>query len=314
VETHPPLPRFAHRLPSAPAFVGRDAELDELRRLWKADGRGVIALVGLGGAGKTAVTACFLEELFGDQANIRPDGLFVWSFYQEPDAALFLEAAYDYFQRNGAAQGSAKGAGLLHLLCDALLVGGPNLLVLDGLERVQIQGNGPQTHATAGQDLDFGQIEDPLLKGLLIRLAEGVGRTTVLITSRFPVIDLHLFKGRGYRHVDIGGLDTNAAMVLLKHRGVRGDTEQLARLVNAYGAHPLTLDHLGGLIAPKAPALTSPGKDRQALRLARLLRAYEEHLPVEELALISKLSLLRRSVTQDQFLDVFLCLPPIHLA
>ena len=58
-----------------------------------------------------------------------------------------------------------KGAGLLHLLGEALASGGAHLLVLDGLERVQRQeGRAPAL---------FGQIEDPLLKGLLTRIAAG---------------------------------------------------------------------------------------------------------------------------------------------
>ena len=73
-----------------------------------------------------------------------------------------------------------------------------------------------------------------------------------------------------------------AATALLRQHGVQGDDAALASLVESYGAHALTMDHLGGLIgqflggdparAPEAPTLTSPQKDRQALRLARLLK------------------------------------------
>src|SRR5262249_54913787 len=156
-----------------------------------------------------------------------------------------------------------------------------HLLVLDGLERVQRPEGG-----------GYGQVEDPLLRGLLTRVAEGAGRTMVLVTSRFPLTDLAPLAGRGYRPLDVGGLDAPAALALLRQRGVCGDDGDLAALVEDYGAHALTLDHLGGLIgqflggdprrAPEAPALADPAADRQALRLARLLCAYEEHLPPEE--------------------------------
>ena len=147
----------------------------------------MIALVGLGGAGKTAVTARFLDELCGPDHPSRPEGLFVWSFYQKPDAGYFLSEAYRYFAR-GDPPAAAKGAGLLHLLRDALSVGGPHLLVLDGLERVQRQEG-----AAPGL---FGQVEEPLLRGLLTRVAEGIGQTTVLVTSRFPLSDLEPFRAR----------------------------------------------------------------------------------------------------------------------
>src|ERR1700722_11029588 len=91
------VPRLVHPLPPAPHFVGRDLEIAELRSFWQADGRGVLALVGLGGAGKTAVAARFVAE------QPTQGGLFVWSFYQEPDAGLCLQEAYRYFAHSEAA-------------------------------------------------------------------------------------------------------------------------------------------------------------------------------------------------------------------
>jgi hypothetical protein len=331
-------PILAHPLPPAPHFVGRQAELDELRGLWQSGFSGVVALVGLGGAGKTAVAARFLEDVLTRAGDPRPASRFVWSFYLEPDAGLFLQEYYRFRARPGTAsmpaQGAglpqlvrddqflkqtagvrARGAGLLHMLGYALRQPGPHLLVLDGLERVQRQRGD-----VVG---DFGQVEDPLLKGLLIRIAEECSQVFVLVTSRFPLTDLEPYQAQGYRHLDVGGLDRGAAFALLRQRGVRGDDDELERLVDGYGAHALTLDHLGGLIgeflngdpsrAPLAPALARPDSDRQALRLARLLRTYEEHLPPAELALLCRLCLLRRGVRLEQVRQLFLCSPAVHV-
>src|SRR5438445_438115 len=81
--------------------------------------------------------------------------------------------------------------------------------------------------------------------------------------------------GLGYQHVDVGGLGPAATRALLRAHGVWGDDATLDGLAEAYGAHALTLDHLGALVgrflggdphrAPEAPALTTPGSDRQAL-------------------------------------------------
>src|SRR5262249_39469682 len=133
---YPPEYLLVHPLPQVPHFVGREPELHELRGLWQRGFRGVLALVGLGGAGKTAAAARFLEELA--IAAVRPGRLLVWSFYQEPDAALFRDRALRYCAGNATAP-PARGAGLLHLLREALTTGGPHWLVLDGLERVQRQ-------------------------------------------------------------------------------------------------------------------------------------------------------------------------------
>ena len=105
--------------------------------------------------------------------------------------------------------------------------------------------------------------------------------------------------------------------------GCKVTTRRSSQLVESYGAHALTLDHLGGLIgqflggdpakAPEAPKFASPEHDRQALRLARLLNAYQEHLPPAELALLCRVCLLERSVKVDQMLPLFLCSPAVHL-
>lgn len=308
MDPHPPEHLLVHPLPSAPEFVGREGELQVLRRLSQEGFHGVLALVGLGGAGKTALAARFLEEMAG-ASSARPPGLFLWSFYQEPDAGLFLQRAYQYFA--GETSTPAKGAALLHLLREALAEAGPHWLVLDGLERVQVQ-----------EGENYGQIEDPLLKSLLTRIAEGMGQTVALVTSRFPLTDLHAFPEPGYRHLDVGGLSRPAALALLRSRGVKGDNAVLGSLVESYGAHALTLDHLGGLIghflegdpsrAPELAELADPGKDRQALRLARLLKAYEEHLPPTELAVLCRLCLLRRSVTAEHLVQLLCCWPPVH--
>jgi hypothetical protein len=291
-------------------------ELDQLRLAWAGGAGGVVALVGLGGAGKTSLAARFLDPLLalGPGRPDRPEGIFVWSFYQEPDAARFLDEAHRYFAGEDTPARPARGAALLHLLREALERGGPHLLVLDGLERVQQQGEPGSS--------DLGRVEDPLLRGLLSRIAEGAGRATALVTSRFPLTDLEPYRGRGYRLIEVEGLDNEAAIDLLRRRGVVGDDPALAELVRAYGAHALTLDHLGGLIgqflggdprrAPEAPTLTSPADDRQALRLARLLRAYEEHLPAAEMALLCRLCLLRNSVREEELLRLFLTAPVVH--
>src|SRR5689334_5499589 len=86
-------PELVHRLPGAPTFAGRSNELEELAQFWQTE-PGVLSLVGVGGAGKTALCERFIADLLRDNA---PDGLFVWSFYDEPDANAFLRAAYRYF-------------------------------------------------------------------------------------------------------------------------------------------------------------------------------------------------------------------------
>ena len=54
----------------------------------------MIALLGVGGAGKTAIAERFLRGL-GDAP--RPGGVLVWSFYDDPRTEAFLDQAAAYF-------------------------------------------------------------------------------------------------------------------------------------------------------------------------------------------------------------------------
>jgi hypothetical protein len=298
--------RFVHELPPAPHFVGRDEELRQLDDFWDAPAGGVFALVGIGGAGKTAIVERFCARLLRDDRR-RPGGFFAWSFYEEPDPAAFLESAYEYF--SGERRPEVKGAGWLHLLKDALSGGEPHLLILDGLERVQRQKRrAPDGYA-------FGELEDPLLREFVKRLAAGAGRTKALITTRFPVVDLGPGLPGSCRSLDLGQIDEPAAIALLRSHGVQGSDSDLRKLFEACGRHALTLDHLGSLLGryfdgrpewaplvePPDPASTDP----QAHHLASVLRAYEKCLDERELAVLSRLCVFQHGVTVESFHQSF---------
>ena len=59
---------------------------------WNDGPPGTMSLLGLGGAGKTAIAAEFLNKLLAD-SDKRPTALFVWSFYVNQDVNTFLDAA-----------------------------------------------------------------------------------------------------------------------------------------------------------------------------------------------------------------------------
>lgn len=291
-----------HVLPTAPVFTGRQAEMDGLARFW-AQPSGVLSLIGPGGAGKTALTQRFLSWV---SENDPPDGVFVWSFYEEPDPNAFLQAAYTYFSRGLTAD--AHGAGWFSLLKDALADGGRYLLVLDGLERVQ------RTSTTVLGI--FGEMEDPLLRGLLTRLAAGAGHTKAVITSRFPVADIERWRDRGYVSVPVSELGREPAHTLLRAHGVQGEPGDLDRLLEEYGRHALTLDLLGGAAAlffgssardvPNAAASAETAGDEQYHRLAAVLGLYEQHLPTRQLALLTRLCVFRFGVDGPAIETIFL--------
>jgi tetratricopeptide (TPR) repeat protein len=300
---------LVHPLPPAPKFVGREAELDAMHRFWRMDPPGVLALLGLGGAGKTALISEFLRRSWGQDGagpdDAGPDAIFVWSFYLNEDVKGFLEVAYAYFSGGANAQGSPMGT--FYLLSELLGRQGDNLLILDGLERMQ--------RPAGDQYGPFGDLTDPLLAQILVRLAAGLGRTKCLVTSRFPLPRLEAWRGRGYASLDIDQLGNGDAIELLRDRGVHGPDDALRTLIGEYGAHALTLDHLGGYLVeyangdPRAAAsLPRPRIDSgqvQEQRLARVMNAYENALSERESALLSRLCVLRSGTTAEQLHSIF---------
>ncbi len=72
-------------------FYGRDAELGELDRAWNENQQRVVALLGPGGSGKTALLREWLRRLEGDGWR-EADFVFAWTF-EEPSVQAFVESA-----------------------------------------------------------------------------------------------------------------------------------------------------------------------------------------------------------------------------
>ena len=145
-------PRLYHCTSEPYRFFGRAPELALLDRALAGEGPSVVALVGPGGQGKTAIVQHWLGRPSAGAG--RPDGVFLWSFYRGKDADLCLRELYAYAEGLPHAPDVAASYCVDHLL--------PTLrrerwaLVLDGTEVVQHDG-GPW----------FGRFAHPELGRLL---------------------------------------------------------------------------------------------------------------------------------------------------
>ncbi|XXX82219.1 helix-turn-helix domain-containing protein [Sorangium sp. So ce134] len=301
----------AHTLQRARHFVGRGEILDRLAA-WAAaspPSPRVIALLGVGGAGKTAIAERFLQGL-GDAP--RPGGVLVWSFYDDPRTEAFLDQAAAYFApvpgACGAAAPPAAPGEQLARLKDALGQGPPHLLVLDGLETVQAEGGGGRAH---------GELHDALLRRLLCAIAAGLGGARALVTSRFELADLAAWADGGLASIRPEPLGEGDAASLLRRWGIRGDGEALRALFEQTGGHALSVAVVGSYVgaflggdagrlsAARAAHLAEAERDDVlARRLSSVLSAYARALPPGERDLLARLSVFPAGASEAALLQL----------
>src|SRR5262245_28416443 len=149
---------FVHPLLRARDWQDRP-EFARLCDWWQRIGKGVCTLVGIGGAGKTAVIERFLRvlpDVLPPELGVRkheslpkPRRLFVVSCYDAPNPdAFFAQLAGWLTERMNRLQTSEP---TYEATVRLLEYAGPCLLVLDGLEKVQEDGL---------RGAPFGQIAD----------------------------------------------------------------------------------------------------------------------------------------------------------
>ena len=317
---------FVHPLLRAHNWQHRP-ELDRVCDWWRGGGRGICALVGMGGAGKTAIAERFLRILPGglpadpdvakDSSLPTPHSAFVFSFYDAPNPEAFFEALQMWLEHTPRIETVLSVGQMLFLLQQT-----PGLVVMDGLEKVQEDGS----RGT------FGRLSSPKLRDFLDQLAAGyVPDLSVLITSRFPLADLRDKHPQFFRTQPVDQIDVAAGVQLLRDRGVRGTDGQLAAVVEQCGRHALTVDFAGGYLAEyaqgdpatpldlgtaeqlQAAAEREPDEDRRAVirqghRFARIAGHYRKAmLRTDEaaMALLERICLFRLGVACETLAAIF---------
>jgi hypothetical protein len=273
-----PRALYIHHCTSQPAhFFGRDAELALLDSALDANGPSVVAFVGPGGQGKTAIVQHWLGRSVADgRGGI--DGVFLWSFYRGKDADLCLRELYGHAAGAAAAPDVSATYAVDHLL--PLLRRERWVLIFDGAEVAQHDA-GPW----------FGRFVHPELSRLLEELATEPLPGVVVLTSRFPLPELQ--RRRHANLVSLAGLDAESARGLLQSVGVRGTAAELDVAAAACGSHAKAVELLGTYLArfhggaasrlgelPDVPP--APGASDEEHKVARVLAAYAAALPREQ--------------------------------
>jgi tetratricopeptide (TPR) repeat protein len=300
------------------ALVGREDERLLLDDWFSHDeGHSLLAMIALGGMGKSALTWDWLQGLLRQQQT--PPLVVWWSFY-ETDGTMdrLMVEVLEHFGDDPRRFPSLRAAVMRFV---EHLRHTPALLVLDGAERL-LRAYSSLAAAYQGDEDDPAQREharqctDPVTGYLLTWLAQpGYTQARTLLTSRLFPLELAGRGGaglQGVRRHDLTGLTPAAAYALFKDLRIRATRAEVEAVGEPLGYHPLSLRLLARTAADdpqyrndiKAAVNYDPTLDLLGRRQHVLGRAYDT-LPPSAQDLLGRLAAFRSSIPWDVIVAVF---------
>lgn len=211
-------------------FYGRQTELADLQHWILEEHCRLVALLGLGGIGKSSLSVRLAFEI---QAQFE---IVVWrSLQNAPPLTEFLDPLLEFLLRAIGTPPILPETldGQLSLLMDCLR-SHRCLLILDNVESILSEGT--QTgHYRSGYE-GYGQ--------LLRYLGEVPHQSCILLTSREKPKEIVFLEGENLpvRSLSLQGLHTSAAQDLFRHKGeFSGSESDWQTLIRYYGGNPLAL-------------------------------------------------------------------------
>lgn len=296
--------RILHCTSQPYRFFGRQAELDLLDQALAGGEPSLVALVGPGGQGKTAIVQRWLEPFLA--GTRQADGVFLWSFYRGKDSDLCLRELWSNATGSPGPGNVSASWCVDHLL--PLLRHERWAIILDGTEVVQYDTGSWR-----------GRFQHPELARLLEELAAEPLPGVVVLTSRFPLPGLET--RRHARIVSLSSLDPASARGLLQSLGVQGQETELDAVAAAGGWHAKAVELLGTYLVRmgagqaashlQLPELArAPGASDDEHCVARVLAAWRSGLPVELQDILALATAFRDPPAEDGLL-AFLASAPV---
>ncbi|MCF2148617.1 NB-ARC domain-containing protein [Desmonostoc muscorum LEGE 12446] len=213
----------------ASVFYGRTSETATLEQWILKDRCQIVAILGMGGIGKTSVTVKLVEQIKENFEYV------IWRSLQDAPPVNTLLASLIQFLSDdreteailpeGTAQRLTR---LLHYLRQHRC-----LLILDNMESILRAGS------RVGRYREGYEGYSELLK----RLGETEQQSCLILTSREKPKEVASMEGAGLcvRSFMLKGLLPNDGQEILKIKGISGSEKELRRLVESYGGNALAL-------------------------------------------------------------------------
>jgi WD40 repeat protein/transcriptional regulator with XRE-family HTH domain len=210
--------------PDTAGFVGRGDELALLRR-WVLDEHcRVVAVLGMGGIGKTSLAARLAQEVAPSFERV------YWrSLRDAPPLGEWLAGAIGFLSDQQLVPPPAESERLTALL--QLLRERRCLVVLDNSETLFEPGQREGRYRTGMAG--YGR--------LLQAVGEGRHQSCLVLTSREAPPELAVLGGDAIRSFELGGLGVDEAQVLLAHKRLEGTGQQWAELTARLAGNGLAL-------------------------------------------------------------------------
>jgi DNA-binding SARP family transcriptional activator len=294
-------------MPRATKLYGRQQELDCLRRWLTTDPRQVVAILGIGGQGKTALGAALVRALVEGQVAGRspqeedppaPFKCIIWrSLRNAPPLANVLSSWLSFVSDQQALELPDHLDEQLELLLTQLRRQ-RCLLVLDDVESILKPGERAGNFCPGYEG--YGH--------LLQRLHDSDHQSCLILTSReYPQgMDRLAADEARVQVLHLGGISVEAGQELLRDRGVLISEEVLQTLVQRYAGSPLALKLVARTIQELYAGAAAAFLDDKVVifgELREILGQQRDRLSSQEQELVSRLARQRRPVTVQTFWD-----------